>query len=84
MSFDEFRNFSSEMALKVRKTREETLQAIHRKINDHHQYDFEDFDVRRRGDHYESYNKKTGKKLFEACTYTEAWEDLKDEFFVRA
>ena len=84
MSFDEFRNFSSEMAKKARRKRETTLEAIHMKLNDHRQYNFEDFDVRKRGDHFESYNKKTGKKLFEACTWTEAWEDLKEEFFMRA
>ena len=84
MSFDEFRNFSNEMANKVRHKREVTLEAIHMKLNDHHQYNFEDFGIRKRGDHFESYNKKTGKKLFEACTWTEAWEDLKEEFPARA
>lgn len=84
MSLDEFREFSNGMIQKIRDKRQKELEVIHMKLNDYRQYNYEDFDVRKKGDHYESYNKKTGKKLFEACTWTEAWEDLKEEFLVRA
>ena len=84
MSLDEFKNFSNEMAKKVRRKRDAELDAIHKKMNDHRQYNIEDFGIRKRGDHFESYNKRTGKKLFEACTWMEAWEDLKEEFLVGA
>ena len=84
MSLEEFREFSEGMIHKIREEREKKLEVIHMKLNDHRQYNYEDFDVRKKGDHFESYNKRTEKKLFEACTWTEAWEDLKEEFLVRA
>ena len=40
----------------------------------------EDFDIRRKGDHYESYHIKSGKSLYEALTYEEARRDLLEEF----
>ena len=43
-------------------------------------YTREDFDIRKRGDHWESYNIKTGESLFEAMTYEEAMADLREEF----
>ena len=41
---------------------------------------FEDFDIRKKGDHWESYNTKTGETLFEGMTYEETMADLREEF----
>ena len=43
-------------------------------------FTIDDYDVRKKGDHCESYNKITGEALFEAHNETEAWEDLKETF----
>ena len=40
----------------------------------------DDFGIRRKGDHYESYHIKSGKSLYEAFTYEEARRDLLEEF----
>ena len=43
-------------------------------------YSIEDYDIRKKGDHFESYNKRTGEALFEAFSYEEAMADLRAEF----
>lgn len=40
----------------------------------------DDYAVRKRGDHYESYNIHTGKALYEAMTIEEARADIREEF----
>lgn len=40
----------------------------------------EDFDVRKKGDHVESYNRITGESLYEAHNTTEAWNDIREMF----
>ena len=45
-------------------------------------YSADDYDVRKKGDHFESYNKITGESLFEAFSEKEAWADLREEFAV--
>lgn len=46
------------------------------------EYCIEDYDIRKKGDHFESYNKLTGEGLFEASTYREALADLREEFAI--
>ena len=46
-------------------------------------YSFEDYDVRPKDGHYESYNTKTGEGLYTAQTISEAWRDLREQFGVR-
>ena len=83
MSLDEFKQFSQNMVKKIREDRKARNRAISESLNDPRRgYSLEDFDVRKRGDHFESYNKRTGKKLFEACSWSEAWADLREEFLV--
>ena len=43
-------------------------------------YIMDDFNIRKKGDHWESYNTKTGETLFEGMTYEEAMADLREEF----
>ena len=44
------------------------------------EYDISDYSIRKKGDHFESYNTITGEGLFEAQTRTEALADLQEEF----
>ena len=44
------------------------------------EYSIDDYNVRGKGDHFESYNKITGESLFEAFSEEEAWADLREEF----
>lgn len=59
----------------ARRTR--TKNPLPRLLND---YTIEDYGVRPKEDHVESYNKITGEGLFEALTEDEAWADLREEF----
>ena len=43
-------------------------------------YGRDDYDIRKKGDHYESYNVHTGESLYEALTYEEASADLRETF----
>ena len=45
-------------------------------------WSFDDYDVRKKGNHVESYNIHTGEALFEAFDESEAWRDLREEFGV--
>ena len=45
-------------------------------------YCIEDYDIRKKGDHFESYNKITGEGMFEAFSYEEALADLREEFAI--
>ena len=43
-------------------------------------YSIGDYDIRKQGDHFESYNTITGEVLFEAQTREEAKRDLREVF----
>ncbi len=83
MSIEEFVEFSKEMAEKAReqKKKEQKYEA-RKKFMKNYFYPFDVFDVRKKGDHVESYNTITGEALFEAQTESEAWNDLREEFGV--
>ena len=46
------------------------------------EYSIEDYDIREKGDHVESYNTITGETLFEARCKSEAQADLREAFKV--
>lgn len=66
----------------LRRTAERQYQELKSKRQEKYGivYAFEDYDIRKKGDHWESFNTKTGEKLFEAMTYEEAMADLREEF----
>lgn len=43
-------------------------------------YSENDYAVRKKGDHFESYNRITGESLFEAFSYEEAMADVRAVF----
>ena len=51
-----------------------------KRLLDKERYGIDDYDVRKKGDHFESYNKITGESLFEAYSEEEAYADLREEF----
>ncbi len=61
----------------TRETRRKNKHGLERK-----KWSYEDYNVRKRGNHAESYNIHTGETLFEAYDETEAWRDLREEFGV--
>ena len=66
---------------KYRKEKELFLKQIHfESLVDSNRWSENDYDIRKKGDHWESFNTKTGEKLFEAMTYEEAMADLREEF----
>jgi hypothetical protein len=50
------------------------------KLLDPMMFGIDDYDVRKKGDHVESYNRITGETLFEAHNETEAWQDIREAF----
>ena len=66
--------------IKARQDAKKAKAAYDRQKAEGRHYSLEDYDVRKRGDHYESYNKLTGETLFEAFTMAEARADLREEF----
>lgn len=77
--FDSFANWLIEARKegKQRQKKGDMKRLLNRNV-----YSYDDYDVRKRGDHVESYNKITGEVLFEAFDETEAWRDLREEFGV--
>lgn len=43
-------------------------------------YDIGDYDIRKRGDHWEGYNMKTGEVLTEGVSYDETVKNLREAF----
>lgn len=77
--FDSFANWLIEARKegKERQKKGDIKRLLNRNV-----YSYDDYDVRKKGDHVESYNKITGEVLFEAFDETEAWRDLREEFGV--
>lgn len=77
--FDSFANWLIEARKegKERQKKGDIKRLLNRNV-----YSYDDYDVRKKGDHVESYNKITGEALFEAFDEKEAWRDLRQEFGV--
>ena len=54
----------------------------YKRLTNRELYSIDDYNIRKKGDHYESFNRITGEGLFEASTLEEAMRDLREEFGV--
>jgi len=75
-----FRAYANWIADARRTARETRLRTGYNKLFNPLMFDIDDYAVRRKSDHVESYNKITGETLFEAHNETEAWQDIREIF----
>lgn len=70
---------------KERKLKEQYLKSNHfAYLVDRNRWNESDYDVRKKGDHVEIFNVKTGEGILEAFSEKEAWEDLRAELYGRS
>lgn len=77
--FDVFGNWliNAQLEAKERQKRDDYKRLTNREL-----YSIDDYSIRKKGDHYESFNTITGEGLFEAFSIEEAMRDLREEFGV--
>ena len=67
------------------KEKELFLKQIHfADLTDPRKWTEADYDTRKKGDHVELFNVKTGEGILEAFSEKEAWEDLRQELYGRS
>lgn len=70
---------------KERKLKEQYLKSNHfAYLVDQNRWNESDYDTRKKGDHVEIFNVKTGEGILEAFSEKEAWEDLRAELYGRS
>lgn len=70
---------------KERKLKEQYLKSNHfAYLVDRNRWNESDYDTRKKGDHVEIFNVKTGEGILEAFSEKEAWEDLRAELYGRS
>lgn len=70
---------------KERKLKERYLKSNHfAYLVDRNRWNESDYDTRKKGDHVEIFNVKTGEGILEAFSEKEAWEDLRAELYGRS
>ena len=81
MTLEEFNVFCDVQAKKVKAERlkQEKLER-ERKLKKLMGHKLTDFDIRKNGDHVESFIKSTGEVVYQHSCEEEAWRDLKEEF----
>lgn len=70
---------------KERKLKEQYLKSNHfAYLVDRNRWNESDYDTRKKGDHVEIFNVKTGEGILEAFSEKEAWDDLRAELYGRS
>ena len=70
---------------KERKRKEQYLKSNHfAYLVDRNRWNESDYDTRKKGDHVEIFNVKTGEGILEAFSEKEAWDDLRAELYGRS